>query len=222
MLTGEPPHTGSTSQAIIARVLTEKPRSVRISRPNVTPHVENAVVCALEKLPADRFATARAFADAVTGLAPVTSTRGDATAISAPSLTSAKPAANYKIPALLAALALAIIVAAWSWLRPRPAAQPAIRARFALAPTDSTPLREDIPGANLALSPDGTQLVFLAGLPTSRLYLRSLDDLEARAIPGTERGGHASLLTGRALARIHCRRTTQEDPTRRWPGVDDC
>ena len=32
MLTGEPPHTGSSSQAVIARVLTEKPRPVRVSR----------------------------------------------------------------------------------------------------------------------------------------------------------------------------------------------
>jgi serine/threonine-protein kinase len=35
MLTGDPPHYGSTSQAIIARVLTEKPRSVRATRQSV-------------------------------------------------------------------------------------------------------------------------------------------------------------------------------------------
>ena len=43
MLTGEPPHIGHTSQAIIARVLTEKPRSVRSSRSAVPEHVEAAV-----------------------------------------------------------------------------------------------------------------------------------------------------------------------------------
>ena len=55
MLTGEPPHIGNTSQAIIARVLTDKPRSVRSSRVAVPEHVEAAVERALEKLPADRF-----------------------------------------------------------------------------------------------------------------------------------------------------------------------
>src|SRR5512146_1275234 len=67
MLTGEPPHVGSTSQAIIARVLTERPRSIRATRPSVPEHVEAAVSLALEKLPADRWGTARDFAEALTG-----------------------------------------------------------------------------------------------------------------------------------------------------------
>ncbi len=187
MLTGEPPHTGSTSQAIIARVLTEKPRSVRSSRPNVAPHIDSAVACALEKLPADRFPSARLFADALSGLAPVTATAGAGTATSDRRLTIELPAQKVRSMANWLGVALLVGAAAWGWLRPRPAREAAPPARFALAPTDSTPLREDIPGANLALSPDGTQLVFLAGLPTSRLYLRGLNDLDARAIPGTER-----------------------------------
>src|SRR5437764_950178 len=67
MLTGDPPHTGSTAQAIIARVLTEKPRAVRTVRPAVPVHVESVVERALEKLPADRWETAGAFCDALTG-----------------------------------------------------------------------------------------------------------------------------------------------------------
>src|ERR687883_1313195 len=67
MLTGEPPHTGTTAQAIIARVLTEKPRSLRTVRPAVPLHVEAAVERALEKLPADRWQTAGAFCDALNG-----------------------------------------------------------------------------------------------------------------------------------------------------------
>src|SRR5688572_24029621 len=67
MLVGEPPHMGNTSQAIIARVLTERPRSVRVTRPNVPEHVEAAVAQGLEKLPADRFTSAKEFADALSG-----------------------------------------------------------------------------------------------------------------------------------------------------------
>src|SRR6185436_2621044 len=74
MLVGEAPHTGSTSQAVIARVLTERPRSIRSSRPNVPVHVEGAVEHALEKLPADRWATAKEFSEALSGARPVTAT----------------------------------------------------------------------------------------------------------------------------------------------------
>src|SRR3954468_8557644 len=58
MLTGEPPHVGATAQAIIARVLTEEPRGMRMTRPAVPEAVDAAVRQALEKLPADRWGTA--------------------------------------------------------------------------------------------------------------------------------------------------------------------
>jgi eukaryotic-like serine/threonine-protein kinase len=65
MLTGEPPFTGPSSQAIVARVLTEQVRPIRARRDTVSPELEDAVVMALQKLPADRFATPGAFADAL-------------------------------------------------------------------------------------------------------------------------------------------------------------
>ena len=67
MLAGEPPFTGPTAQAIIARVMTETPRSLSLQRHTIPPHVEAAVTKALEKLPADRFATAAEFAAALAG-----------------------------------------------------------------------------------------------------------------------------------------------------------
>ena len=67
MLTGEPPFTGATAQAIAARMLTESPRPLTTQRHTIPAHVEAAVLTALEKLPADRFATAQAFADAIEG-----------------------------------------------------------------------------------------------------------------------------------------------------------
>ena len=67
MLTGDPPFTGSTAQAVVARVLTEAPRAMLPQRHTIPPHVEAAVRTALEKLPADRFATAAEFAEALAG-----------------------------------------------------------------------------------------------------------------------------------------------------------
>ncbi|MEO7713281.1 MAG: serine/threonine-protein kinase, partial [Gemmatimonadaceae bacterium] len=56
-LTGEPPHTGATAQVLIARLMTEAPRSVRGARPSVSASVDAAVLRALSKAPADRFAS---------------------------------------------------------------------------------------------------------------------------------------------------------------------
>jgi eukaryotic-like serine/threonine-protein kinase len=65
MLTGEPPHTGATAQAIIARLMTEKPRSICATRSTVSAALDRAVDRALSKSPADRFPTTGAFARAL-------------------------------------------------------------------------------------------------------------------------------------------------------------
>jgi formylglycine-generating enzyme required for sulfatase activity len=61
MLSGEPPFTGPSLQAIVARVIADPPRSVRTIRPDLPPHVERALSAALAKTPADRPATAQEF-----------------------------------------------------------------------------------------------------------------------------------------------------------------
>src|SRR4051812_41393826 len=71
MLSGDPPYSGSTAQAMIARLLTERPRSLLTVRETVPPHVDASIQCALAKLPADRFASAREFAEALQGVRPI-------------------------------------------------------------------------------------------------------------------------------------------------------
>jgi serine/threonine protein kinase/tetratricopeptide (TPR) repeat protein len=65
MLAGEPPFTGPTPQAIIARHCQEAPRSIRVIRPSIPQAAEAAVLRALAKVPADRFESAGAFVDAL-------------------------------------------------------------------------------------------------------------------------------------------------------------
>src|SRR6476646_3844489 len=65
MLIGEPPFTGPSAQAIVARLLSEEPRRLSAQRKAIPEQVEFAVLRALEKLPADRWATAREYADAL-------------------------------------------------------------------------------------------------------------------------------------------------------------
>ncbi|MDE3129097.1 MAG: serine/threonine protein kinase, partial [Gemmatimonadota bacterium] len=65
MLTGDPPFTGSTVQAIVAKVMSAEPEPVTMLRKNTPEPVAYAVHRALEKLPADRFGTAAEFAAAL-------------------------------------------------------------------------------------------------------------------------------------------------------------
>jgi serine/threonine-protein kinase len=65
MLAGEPPHTGPTVQAVIAKLLADRPRPVGELRTTVPVHVAAALDVALSKLPADRFATAAEFSEAL-------------------------------------------------------------------------------------------------------------------------------------------------------------
>src|SRR5262249_2333273 len=61
MLTGEPPFTGPTVQALIAKRLVDPVPAVRRLRATVPATVEQALTRALARIPADRFPTARAF-----------------------------------------------------------------------------------------------------------------------------------------------------------------
>jgi Tol biopolymer transport system component len=65
LITGDPPHAGATVQAVIAKLLTEKPTSLRTLRNTVPEALEKAVFKALAKVPADRFSGAAQFGDAI-------------------------------------------------------------------------------------------------------------------------------------------------------------
>jgi serine/threonine-protein kinase len=65
MLAGQPPFTGGTAQAILARHAVDPVPSLRTVRATVPAAVEHAITKALAKVPADRFATAGEFAAAL-------------------------------------------------------------------------------------------------------------------------------------------------------------
>jgi Tol biopolymer transport system component/tRNA A-37 threonylcarbamoyl transferase component Bud32 len=78
MLTGEPPFQGVSAQAIFAKAVTERPTAPSTVRDTVPEALDAVVFKALARLPADRFASASAFATAITtvehtgsGLAPL-------------------------------------------------------------------------------------------------------------------------------------------------------
>jgi tRNA A-37 threonylcarbamoyl transferase component Bud32/tetratricopeptide (TPR) repeat protein len=76
MLVGEPPVTGPNTQAIIARRLAAPARPIRTVRPAVPEALQSAVLRALERVPADRYADVATFAAALH--APASGVEGDA------------------------------------------------------------------------------------------------------------------------------------------------
>jgi len=177
MLAGEPPHTGPTAQAILARVLTDKPRSVRSSRASVPDPVEWAIERALEKLPADRFATAQEFA-AVLGLSRSETPPASATGRRAP------PWARRVVPWAVAAAVTAVVAAVTvRWMVARAAGQqPSISFLIEAPPFDGGTGRFGMMG----LSPDGQTIAFvLANDTSSQVFVRRLSDVTARPLAGT-------------------------------------
>jgi serine/threonine-protein kinase len=81
LLAGEPPFTGTSSLAVIAKRLTNPAPDVRHRRPGVPPHVARAVAKSLAREPGDRFASAGAFAEALAQPAAHEATTGNAIAV---------------------------------------------------------------------------------------------------------------------------------------------
>ncbi|MFN0181719.1 MAG: protein kinase domain-containing protein [Gemmatimonadales bacterium] len=109
MLTGEPPHTGPTTPVIVARLMTERPRDIRATRPAVPPGVDAAVHRALEKSPADRFPNCGAFAEALAAGARAPAATPGVTSDATPRA-AARGARRLAVGAVLALVAVASIV----------------------------------------------------------------------------------------------------------------
>ncbi len=188
MLTGEPPFTGNTAQAVVARVLTESPRPLAVQRHTIPRHVEAAVLTALEKLPADRFATAAEFADALKDKTYTSTVSLEAAAPAAAGRASAKRRPSGAILALIATTVVATSAALWGWLRPGPE-PPLTQFSLALRQAEALQPPQNTGGARVAISPDGRMLVYLGpGDAGARLWLRRLDQLTATPIAGSEGG----------------------------------
>ena len=172
MLAGEPPFTGPTIQAIVARLVSEQPRGLTAQRRSIPNHVESAVLRALEKLPADRYATAADFAAALDS--PGTDTARVATG----RLTSR----TFTIPLItLAAVAtVSAGTAIWAWRQPVPSPE-VVRYRILI---DSVPAVRYWLG-EVAVSPDGAVIVRSGG-PNGTLLVRRRDELAFRPLAGTE------------------------------------
>ncbi len=155
MLTGEPPHTGATVQAVIAKLMTERPTPVRTVRETVTPALDATITRALAKVPADRWPSAADFGRAL-----------DAAARLADTATMAVPGGRADAPTrstrrwMLAGLGLAALLAAAGLYASRRAAEPPSR----LAEPTRTQFTFTGDVTAPAISPDGQRLAYIRRL----------------------------------------------------------
>jgi hypothetical protein len=187
MLASEPPHTGNTMQAVIARMLTERPRSVRSLRPSVSDTVANALDVALERIPADRWNSIDEFEQALDG--KVTRTGSGETTTRLRPARAAGSQSVFRDPvtialAIIAFVASAIAVAA---VATRKAPPDAPTARFIL----TFPHGTQFAGATqdvVATTADGKLIAIRTRTAPSQglLSLRSIDNTALVPLPGTE------------------------------------
>ncbi len=195
MLTGNPPHVGSSAQQIIMKIITEQPQSVTVYRKSVPSNVAAAVAKALEKLPADRFETAAQFAEALANTSFTTMTSSYA-----PEMGARRSSRG----ALLVTSAVAVIATALaSWLALRPLPEQAV-IRYQLALPDS---QMPVTGAGAPLlAADGSFIVYRGPVSdeatASQFWIKYRNAREATPISGTRDAGEFAAISpdGKRLA----------------------
>ena len=173
MLTGEPPFSGASVQAIVAKVLTERPTPPSIVRDTVPPHIEAAALRALAKLPADRFASAKDFADALVDGSRIAPSSAPPLAVAERLAARAQRALRFLPWALLA---IAIAVSAWLVRRPREGPMELQLAR-------QLTFEGDVVGT--AISADGTWIAYVSDDCFGTNYTCT-KTLKVREVDGTQ------------------------------------
>ena len=183
MLAGEPPFTGPNSQAIVAKVLTEQPPPLRTKRPMVPPAAEAAILRSLQKLPADRWGSAREFGDALGG----TGAQPAAPTVAIPAPKRARSGIGMSAVLWLGWIVAGLATAAAGWLarRPAPEVAPSRLAIFTpgLGGSGASSARR-----HLSFTADGQGLIYAVSSPEGQIRLVShpLDADQPTPIPGTE------------------------------------
>jgi serine/threonine-protein kinase len=184
MLTGAPPFTGANVQAIMARVMTSDAEPPSRVRKTIPPGVEAAVLQGLAKLPADRFASARDFAQAL-----------QQKGIGRHATTGAAPRVAPRTRRAMVLGAMGMLVAAlggwgigrWGGAK---GATPTLRQQVVLwhtaVPDIGSPGAEFVSN-QVALSPSADLLVFVDSTPRGwTLFGKRREDEDATAFVGTE------------------------------------
>ncbi len=186
MLTGDPPHTASSAQAIVMKIVADEVRPVTEMRKSVPLHVAAATSKALEKLAADRFGAASEFAEALTNPA-FRLAGGTRSGVAATPVGHGFLAWRFRA---MAAIAVVAVIVAWWAFATRPESSRGQVLRVSLDVPDGIVLAPPRSGSRVAVSPDGANIVFVGepidGATPETLWLRPRGQLRATPLPGTE------------------------------------
>ena len=190
MLTGQPPHTAGSVQAIIMKIVTERPEPARKARHSVPRNVDAALSKALEKLPADRFDTARAFAEALGN--PSFIHGAEAATLAASRAPWYRHAPTVSLSVLVLMLAAALVAVTARGRSDTGGSKGVIRMALTADPGVHVDTRTTRP---FAVSADGTTVVFRASTDSTQaqLWVRRLDDVAAHPLAGTEGGWNPAI-----------------------------
>jgi len=175
MLTGRRAFERATAADSMSAILKEDPPEIAANGSGPSPALERIVRHCLEKKPGERFHSARDVAFALQALSGSAAPSGPAIAIARRS---------WRLWPLVAAFIAAAGLTAWvAWmLVPRKPSREERLVRF----TIPAPEKSSFAGS-IALSPDGRELAFITSSNgRASLWVRSLDSLSPRALPGTE------------------------------------
>jgi len=183
MITGRRAFEGKSQLSIASAILEKEPDSIRAHKPMTPPALEHAIRTCLAKDPEKRWQTGRDLAHALSAIAEGMSQSGVA---------AAHPGRAKYLEWLLRAGLIVLTggFVATLFLALRPGVQQEQNTRVVrswIKPMpDSSFLVTD--GSGCALSPDGRSLAYVATTSTgkSHVWLRSMDSLQARSLPGTE------------------------------------
>ena len=176
MATGRRAFLGQTRTSLIAAIVSSQPPPISSVQEMSPPALDHVIRKCLEKDPEDRWQSARDVMAELRWIAEGGSRIGLPAVVIGRRRVRERTAWAAFALASLAALGFGI---AWARRAPKP---PAL-VRFTVA------MPEGVSAVGPpALSPDGRKLAFDAGEPNGRrqIWVRSLDQLEARALPGTE------------------------------------
>jgi Tol biopolymer transport system component/predicted Ser/Thr protein kinase len=182
MATGRKAFSGGSQASLISAIMGSEPPAISTVAPMTPPALDRVVRTCLSKDPDDRFQTAH---DAKLQLQWIAE-GGSQAGLPAPVVARRKNREKLAW-AIAAAAILAAGLAAFGYLRRAPAE--AFRMRSFLLPPEKSDFElGGVNGGSLTISPDGRQTTFAAKGPDGKvvLWLRSLGDLTAKPIAGTE------------------------------------
>ena len=184
MTTGTRPFAGDTPASVIGAILKDTPASISTRQPLAPRALNDVVERCLAKDPDERW---QSIADVGRILQDIASNQKADTAQRAPPRGASKERIAWIAMTVLMSIALAYVT-----VGRRPVVQTGDLVRLSVNPPErlmfAAHINATVPTPQFAVSPDGRSIAFVAASPAHRptIWLRSLDDIDARVLPGTE------------------------------------